>query len=206
METSRMKRFPAVALFTLAAGGAAFAQETPVKPQWSGPEVTLETSMGEIVVTLDTTGAPKTAQQFRTLVESGYFDGAAVYRIEPGFVIQLGDLDANLQYRDPRMPPVPLETATNRHVRGAVALARADEPGSGLATFYIDMGDNAHLNATEGAAPNTTGYAVFGHVTRGMEVAEAIEGVELAPDVGPFPGRLPKVPVILNQAVVTRAE
>lgn len=200
-----MKRFLACLSFVAAVSGAALAQETPqAAPQWTGPEVTLQTTMGDIVVTVDKVGAPKTAEQFLALVKAGYFNDIAVYRIERGFVVQLGDLDSKLQYRDPKRPPVPLETATNRHSRGAVAMARADDPGSGLATFYIDMGDNAHLNATPGAPPNTTGYAVFGHVTSGMEVAEAIEKVELAPEGGPFPGSLPKVPVIVSNAVVTK--
>ena len=198
-----MKRILAMAIVGLALAGGARAQDAPA-PQWSGPEVTLQTTLGDIVITLDTIGAPKTAQQFLTLVKRGYYDGIAVYRIEPGFVVQMGDLDAKLEYRDPKLPPVALETQANRHVRGAVAMARADDPGSGLATFYIDMADNPHLNASPDAPPNTTGYAAFGHVTSGMAVAEAIEKVELAPEGGPFPGKLPKTPVIVTRALVTR--
>jgi peptidyl-prolyl cis-trans isomerase A (cyclophilin A) len=166
--------------------------------------VTLQTSMGDIVVMLDAVGAPKTAKHFLGLVKDGYYDGVAFYRVEPGFLIQLGDLDADLKYRAPRRPPVPLETEHNRHARGAVALAHADDPDSGLSTFYIDLADNPHLNADPAAPPNTTGYAVFGHVTAGMEVAEAIGSVERAPEGGPFPGKLPKVPVVVNRAVVTK--
>ncbi len=186
--------------------GVAVAQEptAPVAPPPAGAEITLRTTMGDIVVTLDPAGAPKTAAHFLGLVKAGYFDNIAFYRIEPGFVIQLGDLDANLQYREPPLPAVPLETATNRHSRGAVAMAHGDDPNDGRATFYIDMADNESLNAAEGAAPNTTGYAVFGHVTSGMDVAEAIEKVELAPEGGPFPGKLPKVPVIVTKSVVTK--
>jgi peptidyl-prolyl cis-trans isomerase A (cyclophilin A) len=177
---------------------------TPATPQWTGPEVTLQTSMGDIVITLDPIGAPKTAAQFLGLVKSGHYNGAAVYRIEPGYLIQLGDLDAKGEYRAPKLPPVELETATNKHTRGAVALAHADDPNSGQSTFYIDLAENANLNATPGAPPNTTGYAVFGHVTAGMQVADAIAAVELAPEGGPFPGKLPKVPVVVNNAVVTK--
>ncbi len=176
----------------------------PATPQWTGPEVTLQTTMGDIVVTLDTVGAPKTAAQFLGLVKSGHYNGAAFYRIEPGYLIQLGDLDAKGEYRAPKLPPVELETATNRHTRGAVALAHADEPDSGQSTFYIDLAENANLNATPGAPPNTTGYAVFGHVTSGMDVADAIAAVELAPEGGPFTGKLPKVPVVVNTALVTK--
>jgi peptidyl-prolyl cis-trans isomerase A (cyclophilin A) len=198
-----MKRVLIVAGMMVGLSGIATAQQGTAS-QWAGPEVTLQTSMGDVVITLDTVGAPKTAAQFLGLVKSGHYDGAVFYRVEPGFLIQLGDLDAKLEYRAPKLPPVALETENNRHVRGAVALAHANDPNSGQSTFYVDLADNPHLNATPGAAPNTTGYAVFGHVTAGMNVAEAIAKVELAPEGGPFPGKLPKVPVLVNKAVVTK--
>ena len=193
-----MKPILLAASLALGLSAPAFAQEAP------GPEITLQTTLGDIVIRLDPVGAPKTAAHFLGLVEAGYFNNIIFYRIEPGFVIQLGDLDANLQYREPPLPAVPLETETNKHSRGAVAMAHGDDPNDGRATFYIDMADNESLNATPGAAPNTTGYAVFGHVTSGMEVAEAIEKVELPPEGGPFPGKLPKVPVIVNKSIVTK--
>ncbi len=204
-----MNRLFALASLLVAATGLASAQELPPAaplpdtPQWVGPEVTLQTTIGDIVITLDTVGAPKTSAQFLGLVKSGHYDGAAFYRIEPGFLIQMGDLGAKGEYRAPKLPPVELETATNKHSLGAVGLAHADDPNSGQSTFYIDLAENSGLGATPGAAPNTTGYAAFGHVTSGMDVAEAIAGVELAPEGGPFPGKLPKVPVVVNKAVVT---
>lgn len=196
---------------TALTSGSAFAQELtqqlaqpPEAPAVTGPEITLQTTMGDIVITLDPVGAPKTAAQFLGLVKTGHYNGAAVYRIEPGFIIQLGDLDQKLDYRAPKLPPVELETATNTHARGAVALAHAEDPNSGQSTFYIDLDANPSLNAVEGAAPNTTGYAVFGHVTTGMDVVDAIAATDLAPEGGPFPGKLPKVPVVVNKAVVTK--
>ena len=207
-----MKRILSLASLLFALTATAMAQEPPTAtpqpatPQWTGPEVTLQTSMGDIVITLDTVGAPKTSAQFLRLVKSGHYNGAAFYRIEPGYLIQLGDLDAKYQYRAPNRPTVPLETATNKHGRGVVGLVHADDPNSGQSTFYIDLAENAGLNAAPGASPNTTGYAAFGHVTAGMEVAEAIGAVERAPEGGPFPGKLPKVPVVVNKAVVTKEQ
>ena len=209
-------RLPVIALISaltsavLGAGifaGSAFAQEPtqpPETPAMTGAEITLQTTRGDIVITLDPAGAPITAGQFLGLVKTGHYNGAAVYRIEPGFIIQLGDLDQKLDYRAPKLPPIELETSTNKHARGAVALAHAEDPNSGQSTFYIDLDENASLNATTGAAPNTTGYAVFGHVTAGMDVVDAIAAVDLAPEGGPFPGKLPKVPVVVNKAVVTK--
>jgi cyclophilin family peptidyl-prolyl cis-trans isomerase len=210
-----VKPIPALASALFALTAAATAQQTPPAApqpatppvsQWTGPEVTLQTTLGDIVITLDTVGAPKTSAQFLGLVKSGHYDGAAFYRIEPGYLIQLGDLDAKYEYRAPKLPPVPLETETNRHARGAVGLAHADDPNSGQSTFYIDFAENASLNATPGAPPNTTGYAAFGHVTAGMDVAVAISAVELAPEGGPFPGKLPQVPVVVNKATVTKEQ
>ena len=196
-----MNRFLFLAGAYIAFAGVASAQQAP---QWAGPEVTLQTNLGDILITLDAVGAPKTSAQFLALVKSGHYDGALFYRVEPGFLIQLGDLDAKQQYREPKLKPVPLETATNKHSLGAVGMAHADDPNSGQSTFYIDLAENSGLNADPAAAPNTTGYAAFGHVTAGMKVAEAISGVELAPEGGPFPGKLPKVAVVVIKATVTR--
>ena len=164
----------------------------------------LHTTMGDVEVTLDPAGAAKSAAQFLTLAKSGYFNGAIVYRVEPGFVIQFGDLDEKLQYRDPKLPGIPLETEHNRHSRGALSFARGDELDSGKNVVFISLGENSGLNATAGAAPNTTGYAVFGHVTAGMNIVDAIAGVELAPEGGPFPGKFPKTPVIVTAAEIVR--
>lgn len=203
-----MKRFLPLAVLWLGFAGAASAQEPGAPPAPSsmrqGPVVTLQTTMGDIAITLDPAGAPKTAAHFRSLVERGYYDGAAVYRIEPGFVVQLGDLDKDLTYRHPPLPNIPLETEHNRHTRGAVAMARGEEPDSGNSVFYIDLAENAGLGATPGAPPNTTGYAVFGHVTSGMEVVDAIAAVDLKPDGGPFPGKLPAQPIIVTRAFVSK--
>jgi len=183
---------------------AALASET-VAPVFTGPEVTLQTSLGDIVVVLDTVGAPKTSAQFLKLVKNGHYNGAAFYRIEKGFVIQFGDLDSKLRYRPAKLPNVPLETATNKHSRGALSLARADEVDSGQSTIFISLGENSGLDANPTAPPNTTGYAAFGKVISGMDVVDAIAAVELAPDAGPFPGKLPKEPVVISKATVTKS-
>lgn len=197
-----MKRFLALAAMTVALSGTARAQEPTAPAQSTGAVIVLHTTMGDIQVTLDPVGAPKTAAQFLGLVKSGHYDGAVFYRIERGFVIQFGDLDEKLDYRAPTLDPIPLETATNKHSRGALSLAHADDPDSGQSTIFISLAENSGLDATPGAPPNTTGYAAFGLVTAGMDVVDAIAGVELAPEGGPFPGALPKTPVVVTKADV----
>lgn len=180
----------ALALFALAAPAAA---QTPAPPR-----VTIETTMGTIEITLDPVGAPLTSAHMLRLFRTRHYVGAAIFRVEPGYLIQLGDLDAMLEYRRPPVGTVPLETATTSHRRGAVALARGDDPGSGQSSFYFDLADNANLNADPGAPPNTTGYAVFGHVSAGMDVLDRIAAVERDPVRGPFPGKLPRTPIVVT--------
>jgi cyclophilin family peptidyl-prolyl cis-trans isomerase len=196
-----------IAAGALAFSGAAWAQESVAPaPEFTGQQIVLQTSMGDITIVLDPAGAPITSDHFLKNVRAGHYVGAAFYRIEPGFLIQLGDSDVNGKYRPPKFKPIPLETATNKHSKYAVGLAHGDDPNSGQTTFYIDLADNPGLNAKEGAPPNTTGFAAFGKVIAGFDVVEAIAAVERAPTGGPFPGKLPATPVFIKKAVVVPAK
>ncbi|MEY3232812.1 MAG: Peptidyl-prolyl cis-trans isomerase precursor [Pseudomonadota bacterium] len=193
-------------LASLAFAGTALAQ-TPAQPQapvtaapvvTPAPKIFLTTSMGEIEITLDPVGAPKTSAHMLKMFQTTHFIGASFFRIEPGFIIQIGDLDAQFKGRHPPLSPVELETATNQHIKGAVALARGNALNSGHSSFYFDLADNPSLNADPKAPPNTTGYAVFGRVTAGWEVVEAMAKVERTPTGGPFPGKAPVVPIVVT--------
>ena len=162
------------------------------------PKVFLTTTMGEIEITLDPVGAPKTSAHMLKMFQTNHYIGASFFRIEPGFIVQIGDLDAQFKGRYPPLSPIELETATNKHFKGAVALARGDATNSGHSSFYFDLADNPSLNADPNAPPNTTGYAVFGRVTAGWEVVEAMAKVERAPTGGPFPGKAPVVPIVVT--------
>jgi cyclophilin family peptidyl-prolyl cis-trans isomerase len=193
-----MRRTALLALAGALIGGLAWAQ-VPTNPLTSlpAPKVTLTTTMGVVEITLDPVGAPKTSAHMLRLFQLSHYVGAAVYRIEPGFLIQLGDLDAAWKHRWPPGGTVELETATTRHGRGTVSLARAEDPNSGHSTFYFDLGENASLNANPNAPPNTTGYATFGRVTAGMDVLDAIAAVPRAPTGGPFPGKAPAASITI---------
>jgi len=191
--------------FALALTGAAVAQEAPAPatPPPPAPRVTFETTMGAITIEMDTVGAPRTSAHMLRLFKTRHYVGAAIFRVEPDFLIQLGDLDANLVYRQPPYPAnVALETATNKHMRGGVALAHGDDPNSGRSSFYFELADNPHLNARPDAPPNTTGYAVFAKVVEGMDVLDRIAKVERDPTKGPFPGMLPKTPIVITRVTV----
>lgn len=210
-----LRRTVLSAVLGLVLTGAAFAQEAtapaptavppPAQPAAPpAPRVTLTTTMGTIVVTLDSVGAPKTTAHMLRLFRLQHYVGAGIFRIEPGFLIQLGSQRGDLSYipLPPHTGPVPLETATTRHQRGAVALAHGDDPNSGNSSWYFDLAANDSLNAKPDAAPNTTGYAVFGQVTEGMDVLDRIATVPLDPTRGPFPGKLPKTPIVITAVKV----
>jgi len=157
------------------------AAEATSTPAASGPEVTITTEKGVIVVALNTDKAPLTSANFLKLVKSGFYDGLRVHRVVPGFVVQAGDPltkglsgEALVEALTTRQPPVgtggpgwsiPLEQTGLLHDRGVIAMARSDAPDSAGSQFYITL-DAAH---------NLDGsYAVFGAVTQGMDVVDAL--------------------------------
>jgi cyclophilin family peptidyl-prolyl cis-trans isomerase len=166
----------------------------------SAPRVLIETSMGNITIELDPTHSPKTVENFLRYVAEHHFDGTVVYRVAPGFVIQAGSYDADGNYRAVH-EPVPLEAnngLTNQ--RGSVAMARQDDPNSATAEFFIDLANNANLDRRADDTTNTTGYAVFGRVVEGMDVADRIASVPIG-GKGPMPAEAPVSPITISRVV-----
>ena len=168
-------------------------------------EARVETSLGTIVIALDRAHAPATVDNFIRYAKEGHFDGTVVYRVVPGFVIQAGSFEADGKARDVHAP-IALESGSS-NVRGAVAMARnADVPASATAEFFIDLDDNSSgLDAKPGETPGTTGYAVFGHVSAGMDVVDKIAATPLAGGKGPFPDAAPATPVVITKVTVSEA-
>ena len=189
----RLRRFLLFVPAFLLAGQATFAQEARV-----------ETSLGTIVIALDRAHAPATVDNFIRYAKEGHFDGTVVYRVVPGFVIQAGSFEADGKERGTHAP-IALESGnTLRNVRGAVAMARGNEPVSATAEFFIDLDDNsAALDAKPGDAPGTTGYAVFGSVTAGLDVVDRIAATPLTGGKGPFPDAAPATPVVIEKVTVS---
>jgi cyclophilin family peptidyl-prolyl cis-trans isomerase len=173
--------------------------------QTAAPQARIETSLGTITIALDAARAPKTVANFIAYAREGHFDGTIVYRVEPGFVIQMGSFEAGGRARGVDAP-IALETASGlTNVRGSVAMARQTSPASATAEFFIDLADNPNLDPAPAAAPNTTGYAVFGHVTGGMDVVDRIAATPLG-GKGPFPPKAtPAAPVVIKKVTVSGA-
>ncbi|MDE2164257.1 MAG: peptidylprolyl isomerase [Alphaproteobacteria bacterium] len=184
----------------------AFAQETA--PATGGPEATMVTSLGTIVIALDSAKAPATVANFIRYAKSGHYDKTVFYRVVPGFVLQAGSYDIHGLYRKLRKP-IPLESGNGlSNVRGAVAMARDPaKPASATAEFFIDLDDRdaSGLDPKPGDAPNTTGYAVFGHVVQGMDVADKIAAVPVGGGKGPFPDQQPVTPVVIEKVTIGEA-
>jgi len=173
------------ALLALAAHAPAWAQK-----------VRLDTSMGPIVIELDAAKAPKSVANFVEYVKAGHYDGTIFHRVIPDFMIQGGGFTPEMQQK-PTRAPIPLEARNGlSNVRGSVAMARTSDPNSATAQFFINIKDNAFLDAAN--ARDGAGYTVFGKVVSGMDVVDKIWAVPTG-NKGPFQN-VPVTPVLIRKA------
>lgn len=174
---SYRRTLPAAALAILASTAGAAAGAT---------EIAMCTDEGRVTLELADTEAPKHVENFLRYVDMAYYSGTVFHRAIPSFVVQAGGVDRELRAK-PTLPPVENESANGlRNVRGAVAAARGPDPNSANAQFFVNLADNPSLDA--GAEP---GYTVFGRVTQGMEVLDAISRLPTGAK-GPFKSDVPE--------------
>ena len=138
------------------------------------PSVLIQTSVGDITLQLDQEKAPKTVENFLAYVDSGFYAGTIFHRVIKGFMIQGGGLDAGMQKKATRAPVENEAKNGLKNNRGTIAMARTSEPHSATAQFFINHRDNTNLDYP---SFDGWGYAVFGKVTAGMEVVDAIASV-----------------------------
>lgn len=165
--------------------------------------VVLETSLGSISIELYPDKAPETVANFTDYVGSGHFNGTVFHRVIPGFMAQGGGFTADLQQK-PTNATIPNEADNGLlNLRGTIAMARTADPHSASGQFFINLADNAFLNFT---APTRQGwgYAVFGKVTAGMDVVDAMAAVPTGAS-GPFGSDVPKQAIIIESAKVLAA-
>ncbi len=149
----------------------------PIIEETSMTQITIKTSMGDIHLELDGDKAPITVENFVSIAKSGYYEGTIFHRVINGFMVQGGGLNADMSNKSSGTAPIQNE-ANNGLVndRGTVAMARTMEPHSATGQFFINHKDNGFLNHT-GENAQGWGYAVFGKVTEGMDVVDAIADV-----------------------------
>lgn len=138
--------------------------------------VTLETTLGNIVIELDEAKAPETVKNFLSYVNDGFYDGTIFHRVIPNFMIQGGGFMPGLVQKRTEDPIKNEADNGLANDRGTIAMARTNDPHSATAQFFINHKDNAFLNHT---APTGQGwgYCVFGKVSDGMDTVDAIAAV-----------------------------
>lgn len=206
-----LKRFALVLALAASPLAAQEAGDTPTTPEYATTDVVLETTMGDIVIALETERAPITASNFLRYVEEDRFDGTVFYRAmpldwgeQPNGLIQGGtqwDPDRIL----PGIEHEPTSETGLSHTRGALSMAMG-EPGTANGDFSIMLGEQTGLDADPEAEDpaRRTGYAVFGYVVEGMDVVEAIHAQPTDPDKGEgwMKGQMLAEPVVITEARV----
>ena len=158
----------ALVAMTLGAAEPARAQGNPV--------VVLETSLGSMTLELYRDKAPITVDNFLGYVGDGFFAGTIFHRVIPNFMIQGGGLTPTLVEKETR-EAIRNEAANGlTNDRGTIAMARTPVVDSATAQFFINLVDNPTLNH-RGTDQRSFGYAVFGRVTDGLDVLDAIGAV-----------------------------
>jgi cyclophilin family peptidyl-prolyl cis-trans isomerase len=183
-----------------------FLLQTPqppdlLQPAPGNPVVVIETSAGTITAELFKDRAPVSTENFLRYARDGHYAGTIWHRVVSGYVIQGGGYTPELVERATR-PPIQNE-ATNglSNRRGTLAMARLRSARSATSQFYINVADNPALDH-RGFGPDDFGYAVFGRVLSGMEVADRIAGVPTTTRDGME--NVPVTPVVIKSVAVRR--
>ena len=163
-------------------------------------KVTMETTMGTITLELDDAKAPETVKNFVAYAEAGHYDGTIFHRVIDGFMIQGGGFTRDMNQK-PTREPIRNEAMNGlKNLRGTIAMARTMVVDSATSQFFINLVDNDFLDFQAPTAQGF-GYAVFGHVTDGMEVVDKIAKVRTG-FAGPHQN-VPEEPIVIKRVAVT---
>lgn len=166
----------------------------------ANPTAILHTSVGDITLELYADRAPISVENFIHYANGGFYDGTIFHRVISHFMIQGGGFTADMQQK-PTDEPI-LNEASNglSNTRGTIAMARTGHPHSATSQFFINVQDNQNLNYTGDSSSRAWGYAVFGTVTAGMDVVDAIRLVETT-TIPPY-ADVPKTPVLIERVEI----
>ncbi len=186
MAMSRMSRRAILTAAAAAAGTRAFAQ--PAAPAPALPRVVLTTQAGAIILELAADKAPITCANFLRYVDAKRFDGASFYRALKLLADPLTGLVQGGVKNDPAksFPPIAHESTAVTglsHRDGAVSMARY-APGTATSEFFICVGDIVSLDADPSASGDNAGFAAFGRVAAGLDVARTILTSPVSPTAG----------------------
>ena len=159
--------------------------------------VLITTNMGNITVELDAEKAPKTVANFLDYVAKGHYSNTIFHRVIGNFMIQGGGFDPDLKQKSADQQ---VENEAKNGLKNkpyTLAMARTSDPHSASAQFFINTVDNSFLDYP---GQDGWGYAVFGKVTEGTEVVDAIRKVKTTRS-GMF-ADVPAEPVIIEKVEV----
>ena len=182
------------ALLALGLAGSAFAFENP--------QVSIKTTMGDMVVELDAEHAPKSTANFLQYVKSGFYKGTVFHRVIDGFMIQTGGYTEKLIDKPGVRKPIPSESKNGLSNKPyTLAMARTGDPNSATSQFFINVNDNAGLDYP---GQDGVGYTVFGRVVQGQETVDKIKGV-MVDDMRGMQN-VPVTPIVIRSATVLGAD
>jgi peptidyl-prolyl cis-trans isomerase B (cyclophilin B) len=139
-------------------------------------KVKMQTSMGDVVIELDTEKAPVTAENFLQYVRDGFYDNTVFHRVINGFMVQGGGFEPGMKQKTVRAP---IENEAGNGLKNdayTVAMARTSDPHSATAQFFFNVVNNNFLNFRTASADGF-GYCVFGKVVEGRDVIDKIKAV-----------------------------
>ena len=140
--------------------------------------VVMTTTAGEMEMEFWPETAPGHVRNFLDLCQAGFYNGTIFHRVIDGFMVQGGGLTADMSDKSNKKAPIKNEAANGlKNDHGTVAMARTNVVDSATSQFFINVGENSFLNHTT-PTPQGFGYAVFGKVTDGMDVVDAIRQVK----------------------------
>ena len=163
-------------------------------------KVTMETTLGTISLELDDGKAPETVKNFIRYAKEGHYDGTIFHRVIDGFMIQGGGFTKDMNQKETREPIRNEAMNGLKNRRGTIAMARTMVVDSATSQFFINLVDNDFLDF-QAPTPQGFGYAVFGEVTDGMSVVDAIAKVKTG-NSGPYQN-VPEDPIVIKKVTVS---
>jgi cyclophilin family peptidyl-prolyl cis-trans isomerase len=137
--------------------------------------VIMKTSKGDLTIELDAQSAPKTVENFLNYARAGHYDGTIFHRVIANFMIQGGGFTPDMKQKGTK-PPIVNESSNGlSNKKYTIAIARTSVPDSATSQFFINVTDNDFLDKAKSG--DRVGYCVFGKVTSGTDVVEAIKAV-----------------------------
>ncbi len=218
-----MNKTPISLLFAIAILAGCTAEQAPAPAEDATSLVTtgvapavafveVSTTAGDFTLQLDGKAAPLTVAHFLRNVDSGFYKGTIFHRVIPGFMIQGGGYDEQLNLRE-TSETIPNESGNGlANLRGTIAMARTQDPHSAGTQFFINVVNNvsddpstANLDPVKHTTQGRWGYTVFGFVLSGMETVDLIAQDETRPN-GPGGAPMPIVPVIIENMTRVQPE